>query len=310
MFNDLWCEKYRPTKLDDIILTEENRSFIQEFKNKGSIPRLLFSGPPGIGKTSLAKIIVSDILDCQYLYINASDENGIDTIRNKVFNFAQTMSFDGKIKVVILDECDGLTFDAQKILRNLMEDYSGTTRFILTCNYPYRVMPALHSRCQEIDLTPPYEECVKKCVEILKKENIKVDDENKKKLCNLISTYYPDLRRIINMLQRNTIGNILDIKDVNDNLEIATTIFTKLMQKENYETIRKYVIENEINFSNDYLRLNKSVHDVVFKTVMDFNKKREVLICLGVSQLNHEHVMDKEINFFTTMLDITKIIEA
>ena len=162
-FNSLWCEKYRPKKLEDFVITEKNLEIIESFKNKKQIPNLLFLGTPGIGKTTLAKIIVNSILQCQYLYINASDENGIDTIRTKVTGFAQTKSFDGNLKTIILDECDGLTMDGQRALRNTMEELSGFTRFILTANYRYKIIPALQSRCQSIDLTPPHDLVIKRC---------------------------------------------------------------------------------------------------------------------------------------------------
>ena len=120
----------------------------------------------------LAKVLAKQVLDCQYLYINASDENGIDTIRSKVTQFAQTRSIDGNIKIIILDECDGLSQDAQRALRNTMEEYAEITRFVLTANYSHRIIPALQSRCQSLDLTPPLELCVDRVIHILKSENI------------------------------------------------------------------------------------------------------------------------------------------
>jgi replication factor C small subunit len=129
----IWCERYRPQTLDDIILSDRTREIVKGFSDE--IPNLLFVGTPGTGKTTLARIIVNDILKCNFLYINASDESGIDTIRHKVTNFSQTKSFDGKVKVVILDECDGLTSQAQAALRNTMESFAKYTRFIITANY-------------------------------------------------------------------------------------------------------------------------------------------------------------------------------
>ena len=120
---DIWVEKYRPTKLEDVVLSDDARGYFNNVKQTGNLPNLLLVGSPGVGKTTLAKVIISDILNAQYLYINASDENGIDTIRTKVLNFAQTQSIFGTIKVIILDECDGLSLDAQKALRNSMEEY-------------------------------------------------------------------------------------------------------------------------------------------------------------------------------------------
>jgi len=185
-FQNLWVERYRPHTLDELVCTSFTKESLLSFKDKEEIPNLLFTGAAGIGKTSVAKIIVNDILNCQYLYINASDENGIDTIRHKVINFAQTMSIDGKIKVIILDECDGLSIDAQRALRNTMEEFAGITRFILTANYKYKIIPALQSRCQSFDLTPPVDLAVKRCASILKKEGISVPDSEKVKLVEFI----------------------------------------------------------------------------------------------------------------------------
>ena len=166
-FNSLWVEKYRPSTLDDIILSDENRIIVEKFSTEQAIPNLLMCGCPGTGKTSLAKVIVNSVLQCQYLYINASDENGIDTIRSKVTQFAQTRSLDGSLKVIILDECDGLSQDAQRALRNTMEEYAAQTRFILTANYNHKIIPALQSRCQSIDMSPPLDKCVDRVSDIL-----------------------------------------------------------------------------------------------------------------------------------------------
>ena len=150
--SDIWCEKYRPSTLNEIVLDKNTKTYFNKVQEENNIPNVLFVGKPGIGKTSLAKIIVNSILKCQYLYINASDENGIDTIRTKVLNFAQTQSLFGNIKVIILDECDGLSIDAQKALRNSIEEYHDLTRFILTANYKHKIIPALQSRCQVFDI--------------------------------------------------------------------------------------------------------------------------------------------------------------
>jgi DNA polymerase III delta prime subunit len=142
---NLWIEKYRPQTLDDMCLSDSIRAFFSSFTNE--IPHFLFTGNPGTGKTTISRIIVQDILKCDYLYINASDETGIDNIRVKVSGFVQTKSFDGGIKVVVLDEADGLSKEAQKCLRNLMEDYAKVARFILTANYRHKIIAPLQSRC-------------------------------------------------------------------------------------------------------------------------------------------------------------------
>jgi replication factor C small subunit len=308
LFDNLWVMKYRSLKLDDVILSTDNRAFFEEIRRKAECPNLMLTGSPGIGKTLVSKVIVEDLLDCQYIYINASDESGIDTIRTKVMAFAQTRSLDGKIKVVILDECDGITFIGQQALRNAMEEYAATTRFILTCNYPYKVIPAIHSRCQSIDMTPPFDDCFKHCIGILKKEKVKVDTENKKKLYELIKSIYPDLRKIINVLQKNTIDGKLVINQYDGNLDFAADILDKLISKKDILSIREYVIHNEINFSNDYRQLLHDLHSVVFKSAICLDKKRDMLIHIGISLLHHEQVMDKEINFFTCMLEISRLL--
>ena len=153
MFDNLWIEKYRPKKLDDFCTSNSStlKEFVGKFNTDNEIPNILLVGNPGIGKTTISKIIVNDLLECDHLYINASDENGIDTIRSKVTNYARTKSlFD--IKIIILDECDGLTQDGQRALRNVMEQYSAITRFILTANYKHRIIPALQSRCHTFDI--------------------------------------------------------------------------------------------------------------------------------------------------------------
>ena len=224
-FDKIWVEKYRPAKLDDIILDERTLNIVKEFKNE--IPNLLFVGNPGTGKTTLARVIVNDILGCNYLYINASDESGIDTIRHNITNFAQTKSFDGGIKVIILDEADGLTTQAQSALRNTMETYAKYCRFILTANYKHKIIPALQSRCQSLTIKPVVGLAVKRCYNILKNENVKIPEEQKKKFVQLIKRHFPDLRKTINELQKNIIDSELCIVSVTGDNELLEAVYKK-----------------------------------------------------------------------------------
>jgi len=316
MFDNLLVEKYRPKTLDDIVLSESNRNFFEEIVDKQEIPNIMFSGKAGIGKSSLAKIIVNDVLDCQYLYINASDESGIDTIRSKVVNFSQTMSFDGKLKVVILDEVDGLSTvqgaggrtSAQQALRNVMEEYAANTRFILTCNYPYKVIDPIKSRCQEFDLTPPFEESVKRIIHILKQENIKVENGSRQRLIDLIKSKYPDIRKIINNIQKRVVKGELIITDDIDDLEFAEKIVGRLVNKKDIFEIRKYIIKNETLFANDYHQLLKNIYEVFYEVELEFNKKRQVLLCIGAAMYQNQIVLDTEINCYNCLLGITEII--
>ena len=254
MFNNLLVEKYRPGKLSDMVLSESNRKFFDSITDE--IPNLLFVGTPGLGKTTLAKILVNDVLQCQYLYINASDENGIDTIRSKVVGFSQTKSLDGKHKVVILDEADGITIDGQRALRNTMEEYSSMTRFILTANYKHKIIPAIQSRAQFFDLVPPFDDVVKRVVSVVKSEGIKIETEQKPNFVNLIKQDYPDIRKILNTVQKSTIDNTFTVDHSVDSKEIVSVIHKHVTSNDSLK-LRKYLIENENEFQGDYHNLMK-----------------------------------------------------
>jgi replication factor C small subunit len=299
MFNNLYVERYRPKTLADIVLTSEERLYFESLKSKEEIPNLLFAGNPGTGKTTLSKIIATDILDCQYLYINASDENGIDTIRSKVIGFASTKSLDGKLKIVLFDECDALTLDSQKALRNVIEEYSHNTRFIFTCNYLFKIIPALQSRCQIFNLAPPIDGVLNRVVAILKHEGITVPDTEKPKLVELVRSGYPDMRRIINDIQKFSYTGTLTIKD-NQVKSIANKVVSKIRGKVSPQELRKFVIEREQEFSGDYLQLLKEMFEVMFESDADAN----TLLVISEGMYKDAIVIDKEINWFSTCLKL------
>jgi DNA polymerase III delta prime subunit len=303
MFESLWIEKYRPSKLDQLVLSDNNRQILKKYQKTGEIPNLLFIGPAGIGKTSLARVICNDVLGCQYLYINASDENGIDTIRSKVTNFSRTKSFDGKIKCIILDETDGLSLDAQRALRNTMEEHSSITRFILTANYNHRIIPPLQSRCQSLDLTPDMKGCLERIDHIAKCESIEVTDQQK--LHEFVKKCYPDLRKCINEIQKNTIDNKLCL----DNLVKVKDVFVESL----YEIInkglamkaRKKIIENEHVFSGDYTELLRSLFNYIDSSSMNNNDKATWLLVVSEHIYRASFVMDPEINFYSCIIELS-----
>tara|TARA_B100001123_G_scaffold447765_1_gene606329 strand:- start:6 stop:935 length:930 start_codon:yes stop_codon:yes gene_type:complete len=303
MFDSLWVEKYRPVQLDDLIVSKDNKRIISKFKDDSEIPNLLFAGPPGVGKTTLAKILVNEVLGCQYLYINASDENGIDTIRTKVTQFAQTRSIDGNIKAIILDECDGLSQDAQRALRNTMEEHAAVTRFILTANYNHRIIPALQSRCQTLDLTPPLDGCNARVNKILQDENITVDNDSVNKLEAFIRRNYPDLRRIINELQKFCSNGSLNITDTGKNEEFARQIIG-LTLKGHVLKVRRYVIENEQRFNSDYPMLLKTLFDSLDKSSVADNHKKMGLVIIAEALYRSAFVVDQEINCYSCLIQL------
>ena len=277
-FDKIWVEKYRPQTLSDVILDKETLRVVEEYTNE--IPNLLFVGNPGTGKTTLARVIVNDILGCNYLYINASDESGIDTIRHNITNFAQTKSFDGNVKVVILDEADGLTSQAQAALRNTMETYAKYCRFILTANYKHKIIPALQSRCQSLTIKPVVELAVKRCYNILKDENVKVPEEQKKKFVQLVKRHFPDLRKTINELQKNVIDSELCITSVVSDNELLEAVYKKIASKQCLEA-RRYLIENEDRFQGDYDTLLSNYLNFIYSANIDDIKKKEMIAIIA-----------------------------
>lgn len=302
--NNPWTELYRPQTLDDLMVDDTTRKIIENFGK--DIPNLLLCGIQGSGKTSLARIVANDILKCDYLYINASDESGVDTIREKVIGFAQTKSFDGGLKIIILDESDGISKIAQGILRNVMESYSSTTRFILTGNYKHRIIPALQSRCQSLTLHTSLKDVTRRCLEILKKEGIEIPDDQKKPLVALIKSHYPDIRKCINELEKYSKSGVLHIETKKDTNQVMDLIFTNLQSGDTLKT-RKFLIENEELFDSDHESLLKDLLNYFYDLSLDDTVKKQAILIIADNLFKMMAVTDREICCIACLLQLEEL---
>ena len=283
---ELWVEKYRPITLEEYIGNETIKNKIADYLKQGSIQNLLFYGVAGTGKTTLAKLITKN-LNCDLLYLNASDERGIDTIREKIIPFASSMSFND-IKIVILDEADYLTPQAQATLRNTIESCSKTTRFILTCNYLERIISPLQSRCQTFEITPPSKQEVNyKCQDILTKEKTLFYDNN---IEDVINTHYPDIRKIINTLQGSVVNGQIKIDDTSlKNTQLGDKIIEALSKKSKLPIIRQILADSG---AREFDGLFKILYDNVSKYT---NREGEAILIIAKYQYEYTFVLEKEI---------------
>jgi replication factor C small subunit len=304
MFNSLLIEKYRPTTIKDFCLAKSDvlRTLISKIQINSEIPNLLLTGSPGIGKTTLAKIITNSLIECDSLYINASDENGIDTIRNKVINYAKTKSLYD-LKIIVLDEADGLSSESQKALRNVMEQYSSITRFILTANYKHKVIEALRSRCQTFNITHDVQNVVDRVNYILDAEKIKCADDD---LIKIVKDNFPDIRKIISTVQKLT-SDIGEIKLI-DNTSVSKLItdLYKLISCGYVLKCRKLSIKNEIVFNNDYPALIKELFNHIDAANIDDEKKKAQLMICAEHLYRAAFCMDMEINAYACFIALSK----
>lgn len=295
-----WVEKYRPSTVDDMVLNNSNKDMIKSYLDKGTICNLLLVGQQGIGKSSLARIIPK-ALNTLDLYINCGQENGVDTIRNKVYDFCQGMNMVDSPKVVILDEADSISLQGQSALRNLIEEASDDTRFILTGNYINKIISPIQSRCTPIKLKFTTEDVLKRVLEILTKENIKYDNNSITEFTDLvISSVFPDIRSIINNLEHWSITGTLTNMGVSDESEIEEVtdkILSMLTGKP--RLIREYLITNSDKFSNDY----ETLAGCIFNKLMDSGNKQ---LIIAESLYRMSAVLDKEIEFYAMIMNICK----
>jgi DNA polymerase III delta prime subunit len=297
--NTLLVEKYRPTTLEHYVGNENIKEVIQKYLNQNDIQNFIFYGGAGTGKTTLAKLIVKN-LDCDFLYLNASDENGIDTIREKVKGFASTASFKG-IKVVILDEADFITIQGQAALRNVIETFSRSTRFILTCNYIERIIDPIQSRCQVLKIVPPSKlDTAKHTAWVLDQEEISYETDDIK---SIVNQYYPDLRKMLNTIQSSTINSklLLD-KDVLVSSNYMLSVIKELSTSKNWKNIRQIIADSGVK---DFEELYRFLFDNSSKYAS--NREGSIAVILNEHLYQSNFRIDKEINIMSA---ISKIIET
>ena len=300
----LWVEKYRPSNLDTYIGNDQLKSKVKVYLESGDLPHLLLFGKAGTGKTTLAKLLVNNI-DCDYLYINASDENNVETVRSKAKNFASTMGFKD-YKVIILDECDYITPNAQAALRNLMETFSKHCRFILTCNFVERIIDPIQSRCQTFQVIPPNKNDVAKHLHnILTDEGVSYERED---LAILVNSGYPDIRRVINGAQRQSVDGklVIDKQSIveNDYKLKLLEILEKQDKKSAFNNVRQLMANAKVTDFADLFRL-------LYDEVDGYGKGHiaECILVIAKYELSDAQVVDKEINAMAMIIEILQIIK-
>jgi DNA polymerase III delta prime subunit len=302
----LFCEKYRPQVIEDCILPDDTKKTFKEFVEKGEIPNLLLAGPPGIGKTTIAKALCNE-LGADYYVINGSDEGRfLDTVRNQAKNFASTVSLTGssKHKVIIIDEADNTGNDVQLLLRANIEAFYNNCRFIFTCNYKNKIIEPLHSRCAVIDFTIKGKQkqqlagsFFKRVLQILDQEKIEYDQ---KVVAELVTKHFPDFRRVLNEIQRYSTGGKIDSGILASFSDISVNELIKSLKDKNFSEVRKWVVSN---LDNDAPVLLRRIYDAFYDCLSPRSIPAAVLI-IAKYQYQCCFVADQEINLLAALTEI------
>ena len=300
----LWVEQYRPRDIESCVLPKTLKSSLQSFVDKETLPNLILSGGPGVGKTTAARAMLEQI-GSTYMFINGSEESGIDVLRTKIKNFASTVSLEGGKKYLILDEADYLNPQStQPALRGFIEEFHKNCGFILTCNYKNRIIPALQSRCSVIDFVIPNAEKAKlaqqffkRVMEILNENEIKF---NKKVVAELINNHFPDWRKVLNELQRYSVSGEIDAGILVNLGDKNIKDLMAMMKKKEFTNVRKWIVDN---LDNDSDKLFRSIYDNLYEFV-DPSSIPHVVVALGEYQYKAAFVADLEINMMACLTEI------
>jgi DNA polymerase III delta prime subunit len=303
----LWVEKYRPSKIADCVLPDKIKETFQSFADKKEIPNLLLAGGPGIGKTTVAKALCEEV-GCDYIVINGSDDRGIATMQTTVKNYATSMSLSGGRKVIIIDEADNLTIDAQKSLRGMIEDVSKNCSFIFTCNFKNKIMEALHSRCTTVDfkLNGSKQKVAaaffKRVEYILELEGVQY---SKEVVANIITKYFPDNRRVLNELQRYSVSGIIDVGALGSLSDFGVSELIKSIKEKKLSDARKWVVNN---IDNDLSAMFRKLYDGLYEQLKP-NSIPQMIVIIGNWQYRGAFMPDNEITMMSCISELMVELE-
>ena len=306
MSDFIWVEKYRPKTIDECILPENIKKTFSDFLNRGEIPNMLLSGPPGVGKTTVAKALCNQ-LGVDYYVINGSDEGRfLDTVRNNAKNFASTVSLssEAKHKVIIIDEADNTGNDVQLLLRAFIEEFAGNCRFIFTCNYKNKILEPLHSRCAVVDFSIRGKEKQQIAAAFFQRLNFILEQErveaDKKVLVELVNKHFPDWRRVLNECQRYSVSGKIDSGILAAFSDVAVNDLIKNLKTKNFPEVRKWVNNN---MDNDTSVLFRRIYDSLYESLVPTTIPAAVLV-IAKYQYQMAFVADQEINMLACLTEI------